>query len=72
MREMIKLTDAIIKTLPKFFGDFDGWEYADGVPPVDQASRDFKKIYDSAKRINKRLKCNRYKQQEADKHLMEL
>lgn len=49
---ILKLTDDIIKILPKFFDDFSNWEYADG----SNAGNDFKKIYNQAKKINKDAK----------------
>jgi len=49
---ILNLTKKIIKTLPKFFDDFEGWEYSTGV----DAGKDFKSIYNIAKKINKQLK----------------
>ena len=50
--EVLKLTDQILKVIPKFFDNFKGWEYANG----KDAGKDFKSIYNKAKRINKNLK----------------
>jgi hypothetical protein len=47
-----KLTEAIMKYFPKFFDDFDNWQYGTGV----DAGKDFKRIYNRAKRIHKLLK----------------
>ena len=45
------LTNDIIKYLPKFFDDFKNWEYANGT----SAGNDFKKIYNKAKSLNKKI-----------------
>lgn len=53
MEEKIKkLTEDIIKYFPRFFDDFNGWQYGDGV----NAGKHFKKIYNQAKKINKTIK----------------
>ena len=47
-----KLVNEILKTFPKFFDNFKGWEYADG----SDAGKDFKRIYNRAKKIKKTIK----------------
>lgn len=49
-----KLTNDIIKYFPKFFDDFKNWEYGTGV----DAGEDFKKIFNTAKRLNKVVSKN--------------
>jgi len=44
-----KLTNDILKYFPKFFDDFTNFEYGTGV----DAGKDFKKIYNKAKKLNK-------------------
>lgn len=43
------LTRDIMKYFPKFFDDFTNFEYGNGV----DAGKDFKKIFNKAKRLNK-------------------
>ena len=50
-----KLTIDIIKYFPKFFDNFEGWEYSSGV----NAGKDFKKILNKAKKINKIISKNK-------------
>lgn len=47
-----KLTNDILKYFPKFFDNFDNWEYGTGV----NAGKDFKRIFNRAKKLNKA--CN--------------
>ena len=42
------LTNDILKYFPKFFDDFENWEYGNG----KNAGKDFKKIFNKAKRLN--------------------
>ena len=49
-----KLTNDIIKYFPKFFDDFKNWEYGTGY----DAGKDFKKIFNKAKRLNKAVSKN--------------
>ena len=49
-----KLTNDIIKYFPKFFDDFTNFEYSTGV----DAGKDFKKIFNKAKRLNKVVSKN--------------
>jgi hypothetical protein len=49
-----KLTNDIIKYFPKFFYDFTNWEYFNGV----DAGKDFKRIFNKAKRLNKSVSKN--------------
>lgn len=49
-----KLTKDIIKYFPKFFDDFKNWEYGTGY----DAGKDFKKIFNKAKRLNKAVSKN--------------
>ena len=49
-----KLTNAIIKYFPKFFDDFTNFEYGTGV----DAGKDFKKIFNKAKKLNKAVSEN--------------
>jgi len=44
-----KLTNDILKCFPKFFDHFEGWQYGTGV----DASKDFKRMFNKAKKINK-------------------
>lgn len=44
-----KLTSDIIKYFPKFFNDFEGWQYGNG----SDASKDFKRVFNKAKKLNK-------------------
>lgn len=48
-----KLTNDILKCFPKFFDDFEGWQYGTG----KDASKDFKRIFNKAKKINKAKNC---------------
>jgi hypothetical protein len=48
-QEIIELTNAIIHYFPKFFGDFTDFEYGTG----RDAGKDFKKIFNKAKKIKK-------------------
>jgi len=49
-----KLTNDIIKYFPKFFDDFTNFEYGNGV----NAGKDFKKIFNKAKKLNKAVSKN--------------
>lgn len=49
-----KLTNDILKYFPKFFDDFTNFEYGTGV----DAGKDFKKIFNKAKRLNKAVYKN--------------
>lgn len=49
-----KLTNDIIKYFPKFFDDFTNFEYGTGV----DAGKDFKKIFNKAKKLNKAVSEN--------------
>jgi hypothetical protein len=49
-----KLTNDIIKYFPKFFDDFTNFEYGTGV----DAGKDFKKIFNKAKKLNKVVSKN--------------
>lgn len=49
-----KLTNDIIKYFPKFFDNFTNFEYGTGV----DAGKDFKKIFNRAKRLNKTVSKN--------------
>ena len=51
-KEVKILCEKIIKFLPKFFDDFEGWQYGTGT----NAGKDFKNIFNSAKKINKKIK----------------
>ena len=44
-----KLIDDIIRCFPRFFDDFEKWEYGTGV----NAGKDFKRIFNKAKKIKK-------------------
>jgi hypothetical protein len=52
--DLEKLTNDILKYFPKFFGDFTNWEYGTG----RDAGKDFKKIFNKAKRLNKVVSKN--------------
>lgn len=47
--EIQKLINEIEKVFPKFFDNFENWEYANG----SNAGKDFKKIYNRAMRIKR-------------------
>lgn len=49
-----KLTNDILKYFPKFFDDFKNWEYGTG----HDAGKDFKKIFNKAKKLNKSVSEN--------------
>ena len=49
-----KLTNDILKYFPKFFDDFANWEYGTG----RDAGKDFKKIFNKAKRLNEAVSKN--------------
>ncbi len=49
-----KLTNDIIKYFPKFFDDFTNFEYGTGV----DAGKDFKKIFNKAKKLQKAVSKN--------------
>ena len=50
-----KLTSDIIKYFPKFFDDFTNFEYGTGA----DAGKDFKKIFNKAKKLNKLVCINK-------------
>ena len=52
--DVSKITNDIIECFPKFFDDFKNWEYGTGV----DAGKDFKKIFNKAKRLNKTISKN--------------
>lgn len=52
--ETIILCDQILKVFPKFFDDFLGWKYGNG----KDAGKDFKRIYNIAKKIKTKHKHN--------------
>ena len=46
-----KLTSSILIYFPKFFDDFNNWEYGTG----RNAGKDFKRIFDHAKRLKDKI-----------------
>lgn len=48
------LTNSILKCFPKFFDDFENWEYGTGA----NAGKDFHKMYKRAKRIKTNIGKN--------------
>ena len=50
-KDIQKLLNEIIKFFPMFFGDFSSWEYGNGT----DATKDIKRIYNRALRVNKKF-----------------
>lgn len=52
IRDVENLTSDIIKYFPNFFDDFKNWEFSNGA----DAGKQFKKIFNKAKKIKKSIK----------------
>ncbi len=51
--DVLKLTNDIIKYFPMFFADYKNWQFGNG----RDAGKEFKRILNRAKKINKSLTC---------------